>query len=121
MHAAISRAKNELYLPENYPVETYRDEKVKQVYEQYQQRLLANNGLDFDDLLLWTAQLLDENILVREKYARRYEHVLVDEFQDTNMAQYVLLKHLANSDHSSRVVAFTHPLNRIRPNKMRRW
>jgi DNA helicase-2/ATP-dependent DNA helicase PcrA len=58
--------------------------------------LLINNALDFDDLLLWTAILLEENLGVREKYARRYEHILVDEFQDTNLAQYVLLKHLAS-------------------------
>lgn len=107
VHAAISRAKNELYLPETYPIETYRDEKIKQVYEQYQQRLLVNNGLDFDDLLLWTAQLLEENPAVREKYARRYEHVLVDEFQDTNMAQYRLLKHLASFHNNIFVVGDT--------------
>jgi len=96
VHAAISNAKNELILPDGYPVQTYRDEVVKRVYERYQQALLTSNALDFDDLLLWTAFLLEENPAVREKYARRYEHLLVDEFQDTNMAQYTLLKHLAS-------------------------
>ena len=96
IHAAISAAKNELILPDEYPQLTYRDEVYKRVYTHYQQSLLANNALDFDDLLLYTALMMDENIPIREKYARRYEHVLVDEFQDTNMAQYMLLKHLAS-------------------------
>ena len=61
VHAAISNAKNELILPDGYPVQTYRDEVVKRVYERYQQALLTSNALDFDDLLLWTAFLLEEN------------------------------------------------------------
>jgi DNA helicase II / ATP-dependent DNA helicase PcrA len=93
---SISRAKNELILPEDYPLQTYRDEVVKRVYQRYQEMLTANNAVDFDDLLLWVAWLLEVKPTVRDKYARRYEHVLVDEFQDTNMAQYVLLKHLAS-------------------------
>ncbi len=96
VHASISAAKNELYLPENFPVQTYRDEIVARVYEQYQKVLLMSNALDFDDLLLWTAILLNDNDKIREKYARRYQQILVDEFQDTNMAQYTLLKHLAS-------------------------
>jgi len=96
VHASISNAKNELILPDRFPVQTYRDEVVKRVYERYQQALLTSNALDFDDLLLWTAFLLEREPAVREKYARRYEHLLVDEFQDTNMAQYTLLKHLAS-------------------------
>lgn len=96
VHGSISNAKNELILPDDYPVQTYRDEVVKRVYARYQQMLLVNNALDFDDLLLWTAILLEQNPTVREKFARRYEHVLVDEFQDTNMAQYSLLKHLSS-------------------------
>ena len=96
VHAAISNAKNELLLPDDYPVQNYRDEVVSRIYRRYQELLLASNGLDFDDLLLWTAYLLENEPAVRDKYARRYEHVLVDEFQDTNMAQYVLLKHLAS-------------------------
>jgi DNA helicase-2/ATP-dependent DNA helicase PcrA len=96
VHASISNAKNDLLLPDTLPINNYRDEVVRRVYQRYQELLLANNALDFDDLLLWTAYLLQENPAVREKYARRYEHVLVDEFQDTNLAQYVLLKHLAS-------------------------
>jgi DNA helicase II / ATP-dependent DNA helicase PcrA len=96
IHASISKAKNELITAEDYPVQTYRDEVVKRVYVRYQEFLLASNGVDFDDLLLWTAQLLGENMQIRETYARRYAYVLVDEFQDTNLAQYMLLKHLAS-------------------------
>ncbi|HSB64935.1 MAG TPA: UvrD-helicase domain-containing protein [Anaerolineales bacterium] len=93
---SISNAKNELILPDEYPTLNYRDEVVKRIYIGYQQMLLTNNALDFDDLLLYTAFLLEENQAVRERYARRYEHVLVDEFQDTNLAQYVLLKKLSS-------------------------
>ncbi|MBE3066964.1 MAG: UvrD-helicase domain-containing protein [Chloroflexi bacterium] len=96
VHGAISRAKNELIFPDAYPTQTYRDEVVKRIYKRYQELLKQNNAVDFDDLLLWTAHLLSEFPAVREKYAQRFQHVLVDEFQDTNFAQYVLLKHLAS-------------------------
>jgi DNA helicase-2/ATP-dependent DNA helicase PcrA len=96
VHGAISNAKNELLMPDEYPVNSPRDEVVQQVYRRYQELLLTSNAVDFDDLLLWTANLLEANPAVREKYARRYEHVLVDEFQDTNLAQYRLLKHIAS-------------------------
>lgn len=104
---AISNAKNELILPDDFPVLTYRDEAVKRLYTRYQELLLVNNAVDFDDLLLYTALLFEENPDVREKYSRRYEHVLVDEFQDTNMAQYVLLKRLASFHNNIFVVGDT--------------
>ncbi len=107
VHGAISRAKNELILPDDFPVQTYRDEVVKRIYQRYQQVLISSNGVDFDDLLLWTAFLLDQQPAVRTKYARQYEHVLVDEFQDTNMAQYSLLKHLASFHQNIFVVGDT--------------
>ena len=107
IHAGISRAKNELILPDTYPVTNYRDEVTRRVFKRYQEILLANNGLDFDDLLLWTATLLEENAAVRNRYARKFEHVLVDEFQDTNYAQYVLLKHLASIHRNIFVVGDT--------------
>jgi DNA helicase-2/ATP-dependent DNA helicase PcrA len=96
IHAAISRAKNELIGPSGYPINTYRDEVVKRVYIEYQKRLIASNAVDFDDLLVYTARLLEDNPSVRDKYAQRFRHVLVDEFQDTNLAQYALVKHLAS-------------------------
>ncbi len=107
IHAQISNAKNDLRLPDDYLVQDYRDEITQRVYRLYQERLLANNALDFDDLLLWTANLLEENRSVRDRYARRYEHVLVDEFQDTNLAQYALLKQLASFHENIFVVGDT--------------
>src|SRR6266508_657393 len=93
---AISRAKNELIGADDYPIQTYRDEIVKRVYTEYQKRLIASNAVDFDDILLYTARLLEDNPSVRDKYAQRFRHVLVDEFQDTNLAQYALVKQLAS-------------------------
>jgi len=95
IQAAISSAKNELILPTEYGASTYFAEVVRRVYVAYQNHLTANNALDFDDLLLWAVRLLREHDDLREKYRRRYPHILVDEFQDTNTAQYVLLRLLA--------------------------
>ena len=96
IHAAISRAKNELLGPDDYLINTYRDEVIKRVYAEYQKRLIASNAVDFDDLLVYTARLLEDLPGVRDKYAQRFRHVLVDEFQDTNLAQYALVKQLAS-------------------------
>jgi len=104
VHAAISNAKNELIGADEYPTNTYRDEVVKRVYIEYQKRLVASNAVDFDDILVYTARLLEDNPEVRQKYAQRFRHVLVDEFQDTNMAQYTLIKHLASAHHNVFVV-----------------
>ena len=100
VHAAISRAKNELMGPEDFPVVTYKDEAVKRIYKRYQELIQASNGVDFDDLLLMTTNLLADYPDVREKYAQRFRHVLVDEFQDTNIAQYNLIKHLSSAHHN---------------------
>ena len=96
IHASISRAKNELIGADDYPINTYRDEVVKRVYAEYQKRLVSMNAVDFDDILVYTARLLEDNPAVRDKYAQRFRHVLVDEFQDTNLAQYALVKQLAS-------------------------
>lgn len=104
VHAAISNAKNELIGPDDYPTSTYRDEVVRRVYVEYQKRLIASNAVDFDDLLVYTARLLEGNPDVRQKYAQRFRHVLVDEFQDTNLAQYTLIKHLASAHNNIFVV-----------------
>ncbi|MEP7137431.1 MAG: UvrD-helicase domain-containing protein, partial [Chloroflexota bacterium] len=96
VHAAISRAKNELIRADSYPTTTYKDEIVKRVYGEYQKRLVASNAVDFDDILVYTARLLEELPAVRDKYAQRFRHVLVDEFQDTNLAQYSLVQQLAS-------------------------
>ncbi len=107
IHASISNAKNDLLLPDEFPINSFRDEIVQRVYLNYQKLLLASNALDFDDLLLWTAFLFEEFPKVRTKYARFYEHILVDEFQDTNFAQYALLKHLVTFHHNIFVVGDT--------------
>ena len=104
VHAAISRAKNELIGPDDYPITTYRDEVVKRVYVEYQKRLISSNAVDFDDLLVYTARLLEDNPSVRDKYAQRFRHVLVDEFQDTNLAQYALVRQLASFNRNIFVV-----------------
>ena len=94
VHAAISRAKNELVTPDTLRPTTYFEEIVRRVYEQYQERLRYNCALDFDDLLGETVCLFRDNPSVAERYQERYLHVLVDEFQDTNVAQYALLRQL---------------------------
>jgi DNA helicase II / ATP-dependent DNA helicase PcrA len=96
IHASISNAKNELISAEEYIPGSAREELVAQVYTRYQKLLMQSNALDFDDMLLWAARLLVENDAVRLKYAQQFIHVLVDEFQDTNRAQYQLLRLLAS-------------------------
>ncbi len=96
VHSAISKAKNDLIGPEEYPVLSHRDETVKTIYHAYQDYLVASNAMDFDDMLLYTANLLESDPELRKKYAQRFRHILVDEFQDTNQAQYFLLHSLAS-------------------------
>ncbi len=101
---SISNAKNEMISADSYPVVSYRDEVVKRVYLEYQKRLIASNAVDFDDLLVYAARLLQENPAVQQAYARRFEHVLVDEFQDTNLVQYTLVNQLSSVHHNLFVV-----------------
>jgi len=96
MRAAISSAKNEMVFPQDFNTRSYRDEVISRVYTRYQEMLVGNNAVDFDDLLLWAWRLFEENPLKREEYGRRFEYILVDEFQDTNQVQYELLRHLAS-------------------------
>ncbi len=100
VHGAISRAKNELIPPEGYETGSYYGEVVRRIYERYQALLRANNGLDFDDLLMVTVELFAQNPGVLTQYQERYEHTLVDEFQDTNQAQYALLRQLSGLHHN---------------------
>ncbi|MGD2058111.1 MAG: UvrD-helicase domain-containing protein [Anaerolineales bacterium] len=95
VHNAISQAKNELIGIDEFASNDYFSEVVLRIYERYQAALLLNNALDFDDLLFWVVRLLREHPELRSRYRTRYQHLLVDEFQDTNTAQYVLLKLLA--------------------------
>jgi len=97
MHARISQAKNELQGAAEMPARNYREEVARRVYERYQALLEENGALDFDDLLMRTVLLLREKAEVLAKYQRRYPFVLVDEWQDTNMAQYELVRLLAGT------------------------
>ncbi|MFW6184788.1 MAG: ATP-dependent helicase [Chloroflexota bacterium] len=91
----ISTAKNELVTPEEYAASSYIAEVTRRVYGVYQELLVANNAMDFDDLLMNTVLLFDERPDVLQKYQEQYQQLLVDEFQDTNTTQYELLKRLA--------------------------
>ncbi|MFU8827639.1 MAG: ATP-dependent helicase, partial [Brevefilum sp.] len=102
--AKISNAKNDLFTPDEFPLLSYRDETIQALYKAYQAYLVASNAMDFDDMLLYTAHLLENQPTVRQKYARRFQHILVDEFQDTNLAQYHLLSHLASQHNNLFVV-----------------
>jgi len=96
--ATISKAKNELIGSESFEPQTYWQEVAGRVYTRYQELLLANNAQDFDDLLMNAVHLFTRHPDVLAKYQRRYLHILVDEFQDTNTAQYVLVKRLAGEN-----------------------
>ena len=95
--ARISDAKNELIGPARY-AETAGKDPVSRIvadaYVEYDKRMRASNALDFDDLIMRTVNLLRENPLIAEHYHRRFRHILVDEYQDTNHAQYVLVRAL---------------------------
>ena len=105
MQAAISQAKSELVPPQAYAAQSYFGEIVKRVYERYQALLAANSALDFDDLLMVTAAMFKERPDVLTRYREQYRHILVDEFQDTNQAQYALLRQLAGKHHNLFCVA----------------
>jgi DNA helicase-2/ATP-dependent DNA helicase PcrA len=95
--AKISNAKNELIGPEEYPASRYVDQITKELYSHYQEILGLCNAVDFDDLLMKTVLLFKHEPDVLTRYQGYYEHLLVDEFQDTNTAQYALLKMLAGT------------------------
>jgi DNA helicase II / ATP-dependent DNA helicase PcrA len=99
---AISRAKNELIGQEEFAdrVSSYGDEVVSRAYRAYQSTLQSGIALDFDDLLIEALRLFRESPEAKEKYAGRYLHVMVDEFQDTNPVQYQLARELA-SEHGN--------------------
>ena len=93
----ISNAKNALQDAAAFARQTgdFYEQKVADIYSRYEQKLQLNNALDFDDLLMLSIKLLQENKEVREKYQDRFDYLLVDEYQDTNHAQYLLTKFLA--------------------------
>ena len=97
LRSAVSAAKSRLISPENYAqrVSSYFEEIVQRVYQRYQELLSRGQAVDFDDLLMKTVQLFRGHPKILTRYQSRYVHILVDEFQDTNIAQYELMKQLA--------------------------
>jgi DNA helicase-2/ATP-dependent DNA helicase PcrA len=97
IHSQISNAKNTLVGPEDYGerVASFYDQTVAEVYDLYQKRLFASNAVDFDDMLFLTVDVLERFPEAREKWQEAFRYVLVDEYQDTNHAQYRLLQLLA--------------------------
>jgi DNA helicase-2/ATP-dependent DNA helicase PcrA len=106
LHSAISAAKSSLISPKDYVqrVNSYFEEIVHRVYQRYQQLLSQGQAVDFDDLLMKAVQLFQDHPEILSKYQSRYVHVLVDEFQDTNIVQYLLMKQLAGKYHNICVV-----------------
>lgn len=98
----ISRAKNGMFTAEQcmQAADNFHDKKLAQAYYLYQQKLRANNAVDFDDLLMLTLELLTKNEDVRRKYQDKFDYILVDEYQDTNRVQYKLTKLLAARHHN---------------------
>lgn len=97
MMSNISTAKNELINESEYSKYARGNfqEKVAKIYPQYQKILAENNALDFDDLLFKTVLLFEKNPQILQKYQNRFQYILIDEYQDTNRAQYILTKYLA--------------------------
>ena len=103
----ISNAKNEMLEPEQYTARAnsdFRKEKISTVYELYQKRLKENNAIDFDDIINYTIKILMENPDVLEYYSNKFKYVLVDEYQDTNKAQFTLVTLLASKNGNITVV-----------------
>ncbi len=96
LRSAISAAKSRLIDPNDYAqrVSSYFEEIVHRVYQRYQQLLSQSRAVDFDDLLMKTVQLFQDHPQILNRYQSKYVHILVDEFQDTNIVQYMLMKHL---------------------------
>jgi len=97
VHAQISNAKNQLVTPDEYlaRVSNFYDQTVAEVYQGYQKRLHASNAMDFDDMLMVTVQVFERFPEALERWRKAFRYVLVDEYQDTNHAQYRLLQLLA--------------------------
>ena len=98
----ISWAKNHMRDPQEVYLESGdpKTERIAHIYEVYKQELAKSNALDFDDLLLYAVRVLKASGETRERYNRRYRHILVDEYQDTNRPQYELMRMLAGEEHN---------------------
>ncbi len=96
----ISAAKNELIGPDEFAMNarisgTFRDQKIAELYREYQTQLKKNNALDFDDLLVKTVELFENNPEILDYYQEKFRYIIVDEYQDTNTAQFKLVSQLA--------------------------
>lgn len=103
----ISNAKNEMLEPSEYALRAkgdFRKEKIATVYELYQKRLKENNAIDFDDIINYAIKILMENPDILEYYSNKFKYVLVDEYQDTNKAQFTLVTMLASKNGNITVV-----------------
>ncbi len=103
----ISNAKNEMLEPEQYTLRVngdFRKEKIATVYELYQKRLRENNAIDFDDIINYTIKIMMENPDILDYYANKFQYVLVDEYQDTNKAQFTLITLFASKNGNITVV-----------------
>lgn len=100
MKTIISNAKNKMLDAYTYTTRArdFRTEKYAQIYMEYQKLLQSNNALDFDDMLVLAVKLLETTPIIREKYFNRFKHILVDEFQDTNLCQYKMIKSIYTND-----------------------
>ena len=100
MQNAISNAKNQMQNASAFAklAGDFFEQKAAEVYELYEKRLLANNAMDFDDLLMLTVKILAECPEVREKYQQRFSYIMIDEYQDTNRTQYLLTRYLAGDE-----------------------
>ncbi len=106
IQSIISSCKNKGETPDDYAKEAYypNQKSIAKIFERYEVEKEKANALDFDDLLLRTLRLFQENSVVREKWQNRFEHILIDEYQDTNNVQYRLIKLLVNDERNICVV-----------------
>ena len=102
VHAQISNAKNQLVTPAMYAerISSFYDQTIAEAYDLYQRKLAASNAVDFDDMLMLTVQILENFPDARKHWQNAFRYVLVDEYQDTNHAQYRLLQLLAEHHHN---------------------
>lgn len=94
--SVISNAKNKMQDAHTFATfaRDFKSQKIASIYEEYEKALNSNNAIDFDDMLMLTVKLLEQNKEVRQQYYERFQHIMVDEYQDTNLAQYKLVNML---------------------------
>lgn len=107
IHHRISNMKNHMISPDDFETtmaKSLYQRKIAQIYREYNKRLFENNAMDFDDLLLKPIELFNQNLKILQKYRKQFKYILVDEYQDTNRAQYEILKMFVTTRHKICVV-----------------